>query len=161
MENPTSKNRDGDVWLSPAKHQSEYCWGPRNSSCTFGATWIPVSSTAWCLEVSGSINKLNIQIKTKLMNQMSILSASSKMSKRRPWPPVCIPRGRSLHLAQAVDSLLPAHSLKFPWKPALRMDMLMVGYSRGRTHLPWGNVASNWRGNCWGLKMSVINRNFL
>lgn len=41
-------------------------------------------------------------------------------------------------LAQAVDSPLPAQHKspfsQFPWKPAIQMEMLMVGYSRGRTH---------------------------
>lgn len=32
--------------------------------------------------------------------------------------------------------------------------------STGRTNLPWGDFASSYRGNHWGLEMSVTNRNF-
>lgn len=72
--NPTSEYRHGGgARLSPAHHQSACGWGPGNSSCTFGATWTPVSSTAWWLEASRWINKLNIQIKTKSTNRVSIL----------------------------------------------------------------------------------------
>lgn len=169
MENPASEYGCRDVWLSPAKPRSEYHRGPRNSSCTFEATWIPVSSTAWWLEVSGQINKLNIQTKTKSTNQVSVLSASSKMSKRRPSRQVLIQHGmRSLHPAQAGDSPLPTQ----PGNPFTFSRVHMetnnmkgnacVGLHNGtgRTHLPWGDTASNYRGNHWGLKMSVINRNF-
>lgn len=50
MENLANEYGRRGVWLSPAKHRSEYCQGaqkqPPGGPETFRATWVPVSPTA-------------------------------------------------------------------------------------------------------------------
>lgn len=44
--NPASEYGRRDGWLPLKNTHQDDARGPRNSSCTFGATWIPVSPTA-------------------------------------------------------------------------------------------------------------------
>lgn len=158
MENSVNELRWRGIWLSLAKHQPEYCWGPRNSSCAYGATWIPESSTAWWLNPADWY-QLNIQIKTKSTNQVSVLSAPSKMWTRRPWRQclyniawdLCI-WPRLWKPFTLILEILP-HSLELTWKLVNRGKcQVRPDSNTGRTQLPWGTrpptkeaIAGVWR----------------
>lgn len=80
------------------------------------------------------------------MNQVSVLSASSRISKRRPlWRRVLIQHGiKSSHLAQAMDSPLPIQSRN--------------PFTFSRVHMETSNMEGNAR---VGLHNSVVENTWL
>lgn len=141
-----------------------WCGGPRDSSYTFGVTRIPVSSTAWWLEVSGSINKLNIHIRAKIHEPGLCSRCQGEGLEDEHWD---VAWERALDLAQApswprlgLDFL--SHPLQSTWGLTPRRGRRVQDMEQhGQDTLVLGDTASNRRGNRWGLKMSVINRTSL